>query len=659
MNSTTLWGEEDAVPIWKISESLAELEREAADIQDELDHLPHLEDTLQLDAYGYHSNYLPAIDSVPEEPRWTVTIDVPHGGYLEEVYLIPAADRRSPEIPGYGFPVRFRLIGHSGEDVDTILVDWRDRDFPDPGRLPVRLLVEPNAYEQIVIEVFRGKVESGKEFFALDEVALRPSFYLTRVRRVKASGSFEAHPFWSTEYLYDQKTSMGLPVQPSEEGRRPELDFVHRFEGSYPHPVVIEMDLGENKRNGELTIYPAQPPEGVFVPGYGYPGKVTVDLFRDVGEDAPVQLIDGLAFPLGNRGNNIMRQILGGREGRWLRLTFEDFPEYQGIATFGLGEIELTEARESMSLGAKVSSPSLHESESEALQRLTDGLSGGNEVLPLLPWLDGLSDRRDLVAQLDANLASQSELKARKSHLVELSLTVALWGGGLIFLFTVVLSVLIQKRRLLALRQQIAKDLHDEVGSNLGSVRLVAERLQKDIPDASALGDLDDLVLFAREASVSLTDVIWVTARRDVHVSELIENFRKRAHRVLAGAELAFENEYDGPDSVIPLPVRRQLMMIFKEAVHNCARHSCAKKVLLAVSMEESAFVLKLEDDGVGFDFAGLSEGWGIDSMQERASELGGKLDLQSEPGVGTRICLRLPIAALTRSAKTGYKSSN
>ncbi len=645
---------------WEIPSVAEALQRESETLVRRLEELPSLEDSLQIDAYGYHSSYLPKVDQLPSDPRWTVSVTVPFGGGVEEIYLVPAADRREPQMPGYGFPKRFQIKGIGLDGKEYLLVDYRTKDFPDPGRLPVRLLIETRRYDKLNLEVFRGQQEDNKEFFALDEVAIRASFYLWRITDVDTTGSFEAPPFWSSSYLMDQKTSMGLPVEPHPEGRQFDQDFVKRFDGEFSEPVVIEIDLGTNKRNGELVLYPAQPPEGVFVPGYGYPGKVTIDLFQDNGEGSErTLLLEGEEHVLKNPGNNISRVLLAGREGRWLRLTFEGFPIYQGASTFGLGEIELTEARESMSRGAKVSSPTLPESDSASLQRLTDGLSGGRSVISLLPWLDELSVRRDLQRELDEIEADRATLETRWNRLIELSLSVALWGGSSVLLAVVGIGFFVQRRRFAALRLRIAKDLHDEVGSNLGSVRLVAERLQQDPTGEDAQRDLSDLVLMAREASASLMDVVWMTDQKSLAVSELLLNFKKRAERVLSGVDLEVESQADLPDQEVPLAVRRHLMLFFKEAVHNCARHSGAEKVRLRIALQQGEFVLELSDDGVGFDPEALRDGWGIDSMRERAEELGGTFILDTRVGEGTTVGLRLPLKGLLKNSRTGYQSSN
>jgi signal transduction histidine kinase len=163
----------------------------------------------------------------------------------------------------------------------------------------------------------------------------------------------------------------------------------------------------------------------------------------------------------------------------------------------------------------------------------------------------------------------------------------------------------------------------------------------------------------AREASASLMDVVWMTDKRSPKLSDLISNLRKRAERVLSGVELEVDIACESPDLQVTLAVRRQLMLFFKEAVHNCARHSGAKRVRLEIVLSESIFRMELCDDGRGFDPEALREGWGIDSMRERVEELGGVFILNTRIGKGTTVGFSIPLKGLLSIYGSGYQSSN
>jgi len=242
------------------------------------------------------------------------------------------------------------------------------------------------------------------------------------------------------------------------------------------------------------------------------------------------------------------------------------------------------------------------------------------------------------------------------------------WGvavGTVAFLLAaagigVALITVVQRRRGLdGLRNRIARDLHDEVGSNLGSISLSADRLIEDVGDDRLKEDLADLGLLAREASASLLDVIWVTDQSVIRLPALMEKLMERASRVLSGMDLSVTVSPDCPDRAVPLTFKRHLVMFFKEAIHNCARHSQATRVEIGASVADEGLKLRVHDNGIGFDPAAARDGWGIDSMKERAQELGGRMDLHSCPGEGSTIELTIPLSALSKRTDHQYRTSN
>src|SRR5262249_9725669 len=94
--------------------------------------------------------------------------------------------------------------------------------------------------------------------------------------------------------------------------------------------------------------------------------------------------------------------------------------------------------------------------------------------------------------------------------------------------------------------------------------------------------------------------------------------------------------------------VRRTVYLIFKEAVNNVARHSACGKAKIDIHVEGSRLVLKIADDGNGFDAATAADGNGLASMQKRAKDCGGELTVSSDPAHGTTITLNLPTRSLT-----------
>jgi signal transduction histidine kinase len=91
--------------------------------------------------------------------------------------------------------------------------------------------------------------------------------------------------------------------------------------------------------------------------------------------------------------------------------------------------------------------------------------------------------------------------------------------------------------------------------------------------------------------------------------------------------------------------VRREVFLIFKEAVNNIVKHSASTEVAITLAIDVHVLRLELHDNGRGFDPLMPSEGHGLASLRSRAAALGATLSVTSAPGAGTAIALHLPIA--------------
>lgn len=99
-----------------------------------------------------------------------------------------------------------------------------------------------------------------------------------------------------------------------------------------------------------------------------------------------------------------------------------------------------------------------------------------------------------------------------------------------------------------------------------------------------------------------------------------------------------------GAPPAIPPAVRQNVLLFFKEAVHNALRHATPTRVEVRWRVTRHALALTIRDDGVGFDPATARRGTGLLSLRRRAGELGGTFTLTSAPGHGTRIGLDVPL---------------
>ena len=150
-----------------------------------------------------------------------------------------------------------------------------------------------------------------------------------------------------------------------------------------------------------------------------------------------------------------------------------------------------------------------------------------------------------------------------------------------------------------------------------------------------------------------------MTDQSEVYLPALVARLVQRAERVLQGVDVLIAVARDLPEHPVSLASKRHLTMFFKEAIHNCARHSGADRVEIQVDIRENFLEIEIKDNGCGFDQEGPTSGWGLSNMLKRAEELSGLASIESEVGNGTSVRLRIPVEVLEKDPKSPYWTSN
>jgi signal transduction histidine kinase len=198
------------------------------------------------------------------------------------------------------------------------------------------------------------------------------------------------------------------------------------------------------------------------------------------------------------------------------------------------------------------------------------------------------------------------------------------------------------------IRTRIATDLHDDIGSNLSLIAMASEVANRRVPPPdSQIAEWLSLIANTSRATVdSMSDIVWAVNPSKDRVSDLTQRMRRVADDIFTTREIAFR--FSAPDAhenqTLPAETRREVFMIFKEAVNNIARHSACARADVELNLGGGWLELKLSDDGRGFDVAGGSDGNGLTSMHRRAKNLGGSLEIVSRPTEGTTVILKAPM---------------
>ena len=220
---------------------------------------------------------------------------------------------------------------------------------------------------------------------------------------------------------------------------------------------------------------------------------------------------------------------------------------------------------------------------------------------------------------------------------------------------TAALAAQIQERQVIESRHamereraRIAQDLHDELGSGITEIGMLAARARAASVSEEKRGHyLDEMGRRALDMVSALDEIVWVMNPAHNLLSSLVSYFSIYADRFLGLANLAWrlENADALPEHALDSHRRHQLFMVFKEALNNVVRHAAATEVCLKIEVENSELRLHITDNG-----RGLSTGQpgdeisGVANMKSRMEKLGGTFAISSEPGHGTTIRLLLPI---------------
>jgi signal transduction histidine kinase len=223
------------------------------------------------------------------------------------------------------------------------------------------------------------------------------------------------------------------------------------------------------------------------------------------------------------------------------------------------------------------------------------------------------------------------------------------WFQAMLIALAIGAIVLIQRLRasrlleIERLRSSIALDLHDDVASNLSQITIFSEiALREAGANSRAAEPLSRIADTARETVESINDLVW--SMRPSKEGDLSQRVRRFGSDVLTARRI--DVDFHIPDELQRLSLdphaRRQVYLIYKEAVHNAVKHAEPTSVAISLYMSDDSLVLNVRDNGKGMEKP--QEGNGLPGMHTRAASLGGALAIRTAAGQGTEIELRVPL---------------
>jgi signal transduction histidine kinase len=197
-------------------------------------------------------------------------------------------------------------------------------------------------------------------------------------------------------------------------------------------------------------------------------------------------------------------------------------------------------------------------------------------------------------------------------------------------------------------RTRIARDLHDDLGTSLTQIGMLSALANREETHADEAKELVQQVRGrAREMVVALDEIVWAVNPKNDSLTGLIGYLGHFAEEFFRSSNIRFRQ--DMPPQIPSVPVsaesRHHLFLAFKEALNNTARHSGATQVQLRVEIFENEVVVRVEDNGRGFEtVVAAPQGNGLTNIKRRLEQIGGWAEIRSTPGQGTTVTVHAPL---------------
>jgi two-component system, NarL family, sensor histidine kinase UhpB len=206
-------------------------------------------------------------------------------------------------------------------------------------------------------------------------------------------------------------------------------------------------------------------------------------------------------------------------------------------------------------------------------------------------------------------------------------------------------SKLKQRMKELELRNQIAADLHDEVGSSLSSIHMLSQMANTNVENGNQKNILDKVSTHAKETMERMSDIVWMIKPGETEAGSLTHRMERFAQEICSGKNIMLHMRLDEIEKLkLSMDQRKNIYLIFKEAMNNAVKYSGTENIDVQASIQNKQLVLIIKDYGKGFDTSKSSRGNGLDNMKNRAKELGSELIINSSLNDGTEIKIQTAV---------------
>ncbi|MFN0276908.1 MAG: triple tyrosine motif-containing protein [Chitinophagales bacterium] len=202
--------------------------------------------------------------------------------------------------------------------------------------------------------------------------------------------------------------------------------------------------------------------------------------------------------------------------------------------------------------------------------------------------------------------------------------------------------------RLERLRNKISRDLHDDVGSTLSSIHMMSKlaKTQSEKHPEKIPVLLEKISIGSENMMENMSDIVWAVNPKNDTLENMLVRMQQFAADLLEAKNIsyAFEVNESILKTKIPLEIRRDFYLIYKEAINNLAKHSACTQAVIRLYLDKNVLHLIVKDNGIGFDYNLQNQGNGLKNYQARSKNINGKVEMQSQIGKGAEMHLSIPL---------------
>ncbi|MCM8532266.1 MAG: ATP-binding protein [Lentisphaeraceae bacterium] len=585
---------------------------------------------------GFHSYYYKKKDTPLQ-----IKIDLGKEYRLDLIALFfSPTNFQGRYVEDYGLPEEFTIDASSDESFESFIELYKHtNESKGYGLYPLVFKPKKTSAQFIRIKVTKHWTrDDGKFFSAFRELNVISGNQNVALHKFVKTKTNAMPPKWKPEYLVDGQTHWGVPISTKSSQTN---GFISSYSSRPDSEKWIMLDLGQEYNLQDIRLIPANPLDTPSSFSYGFPLSFKIETSLTADFKSTTLVANEVNFhPPG--GSSAIYTGVG--RARFVKVSASNLRRVIGEDQYALSfaEIQAYSSEGNVALHCKVTTsceadfPNYRHLWNKAA--LVDGYNSQNELVELSGWLVKLdTKRKNMVTIYSLEKRLVEEVKKSNNWLIYFT-TAAI----VILLFFLVLNQYKRKKKLELevdkLRTQISRDLHDDLGSRLGGIRLLSEFVMEE-PGLSE-ANKEDLRLInnsAIGAVEAMRDIVWLTDGKDVAALALAQHLHTVCQESLNQLTINWLENCQS-SVMVSFYLRRHLVFAFRESLGNILKHSKATEVSIEVLANEHEFSFKVTDNGCGFDPKKVNAHNGFLNFKQRAKKIHGSFHLDSSLGNGTTI---------------------